>query len=246
MVNNLIVILVSLLIISLLSFTGAFALALNKKLLRNLLVTLTSFAAGALLAVAFFDLFPESFELSGKKSFGLVLIGLIIFFILERFIHWHHCHGEECDVHTEHYLNLVGDSIHNFLDGGIIAAAYLVDTSIGITTTIAVAAHEIPQEIGDFSILIHGGFNERKALLFNFLTALTAVVGGLLTVYLSSIVNNLVPFLIALSTGGFIYIATADLLPAIAKETNRRKIILHSTAFLIGISILYLALQFGG
>ena len=158
MVGVLNAIIISVVIISLLSLTGALALALNKKLLRRTLLTLTSFAAGVLLAVAFFDLFPEAVELSGDRAFGFVLFGLIAFFILERIIHWHHCHGEKCDVHAEHYLNLVGDGIHNFLDGGIIAAAYLVDFKIGIATTIAVAAHEIPQEIGDFSVLIHGGF----------------------------------------------------------------------------------------
>lgn len=233
-------IIISLIIISLLSFTGAIALTIKKNLLRKVLVTLTSFAAGALLAVSFFDLFPESVKISGSKAFSLVLLGLILFFVLERIIHWHHCHDEKCDVHAEHYLNLIGDGMHNLLDGGIIAAAYLVDFRAGIATTIAVAAHEIPQEIGDFSILVHGGFSEKKALLFNFISALTALFGGILTIYFSSIFSSLVPLLIAISTGGFIYIATADLLPAISKETNRKKMVLHSIAFLIGIILLSL------
>jgi len=246
MANELIPILISVIIISLLSLTGVFALAFNKKLLRKILLTLTSFAAGVLLAVAFFDLLPEAVELSGDSAFVYVLIGLVMFFILERFIHWHHCHGEVCDVHAEHYLNLIGDAMHNFLDGGIIAAAYLVDFRVGVATTIAVAAHEIPQELGDFAVLVSGGFSEKKALLFNFLTALTAIAGGLLTFYFSSIFDNLVPFIIALSAGGFIYIATADLLPAIAKETNRNKMIQHSIAFLAGILLLFLLLSLVG
>ena len=246
MINVIFAIIISLLVVSLLSFSGALALAFNKKLLRRILTTLTSFAAGALLAVAFFDLFPEAVELNGEKAFGFVLLGMILFFVLERIIHWHHCHDEECEVHAEHYLNLIGDGIHNFLDGGIIAAAYLVDFRIGIATTIAVAAHEIPQEIGDFSILVHGGFSEKKALLFNFLSALTAVAGGLLTIYFSRVFDSLTPLLISISTGGFIYIATADLLPAISKETNRNKMILHSFAFLIGIGVLFLVLRLGG
>lgn len=246
MANSIFAIIVSLSIISLLSFSGAFFLVLNKRLLRRILVTLTAFAAGALLAVTFFDLFPEAIELSGDNAFGMVLLGMILFFILERIIHWHHCHDEICDVHAEHYLNLIGDGIHNLLDGGIIAAAYLVDINIGIVTTIAVAVHEIPQEIGDFSILVNGGFSEKKALLFNFLSALTAMVGGLLTIYFSTLFDLLVPFLIAISAGGFIYIATADLLPAMAKETNRSKMLLHSFAFLMGIIVLFFALRVGG
>ena len=246
MANELFSIILSLLIISLLSFSGVLTLAVQKKLLRKALLTLTSFAAGALLAVAFFDLMPESLELSGKSSFSMILIGIIIFFILERIIHWHHCHDEECDVHAEHYLNLVGDGFHNFLDGGVIAAAYLVDMKVGIAATIAVALHEIPQEIGDFSILVHGGFSEKKALFFNFLSGLTAILGGLLTFYFANVFNALVPFLIAISAGGFIYIATADLLPAIAKETNVKKMLMHSLAFLLGIGLLYIIFNSGG
>ena len=236
----------SLIIISLLSFAGVFTLAFNKGFLRKILITLTSFAAGTLLAVAFFDLIPESVELLDERAYTFTLVGIILFFVLERIIHWHHCHDENCDIHAEHYLNLVGDGIHNFLDGGIIAAAYLVDVSVGITTTLAVAAHELPQEIGDFSILVHGGFSEKKALFFNFLTALTAVLGGLATVYFSVFFSLLVPFLLALSAGGFIYIATADLLPAIAKEKNRKRMLIHSFAFLVGILFISFALSFGG
>ena len=193
-----------------------------------------------------FDLFPEAVDTLGEKAYAYVLIGLLLFFLLERVIHWHHCHGEDCEVHAEHYLNLLGDGSHNFLDGGIIAAAYLTDIHLGFVTTLAVAAHELPQEIGDFSVLVHGGFSEKKALLFNFLSALTAVLGGLVTFYFSSVFSSLVPFLIAFSAGGFLYIATADLLPAISKEKNRTRMILHCAAFLFGIILLRYALSFGG
>ena len=243
MVNNFYPILLSLIIISALSFTGVLALAFNKNLLRKVLTTLTSFAAGALLAVAFFHLMPEAFQILGEKVFTTVLLGLIVFFILERIIHWHHCHDENCEFHAEHYLNLIGDGFHNFLDGGIIAAAYLVNIQAGIAATIAIAAHEIPQEIGDFAILVHGGFSEKKALLFNFLTACTAILGGLMTVYLSQLFNSLAPILISISAGGFIYIATADLLPTIAKERNRKRMLLHSLSFFIGIIILFIAFK---
>ena len=244
--NSITPILVSLFFISLISFVGAFTLYLNRKKLRSVLVTLTSFAAGALLAVTFFDLMPEAVEALGDNAFSLILIGLIIFFILERVIHWHHCHDEKCDFHAEHYLNIIGDGFHNFLDGGIIAAAYLADINLGIITTIAIAAHEIPQELGDFAILINGGFSPKKALLLNFLTALTAILGGLTVFYISQVFNAIAPILIAISAGGFIYISTADLLPAIAKEKNRKKILMHSLAFLIGIILLYLLLHFLG
>ena len=243
--NIVIPIILSLFLISFISFIGAFTLYLNKKKLQDILVTLTSFAAGTLLAVAFFDLLPEALELQGEKTFALVLLGLILFFILERIIHWHHCHDEECEIHAEHYLNIIGDGFHNFLDGGLIAASYLISIPVGIATTIAIAAHEIPQELGDFAILVHGGFSEKKALLFNFLSALSAVIGGLFVFYLSNIFNALVPILISISAGGFIYIATADLLPAISKEKNRKKMLIHSLAFIIGILLLFILFQYG-
>ncbi len=241
--KNIIPIIISLILVSLISFSGVFALYLKKNKIKSVILILTSFAAGALLTTAFFDLLPEAVEMKGETAFSLVFLGLILFFILERIVHWHHCHEGECDVHTEHYLNLIGDGFHNFLDGGIIAAAYLVNIQAGIAATIAIAAHEIPQEIGDFAILVHGGFSEKKALLFNFLTACTAILGGLMTVYLSQLFNSLAPILISISAGGFIYIATADLLPTIAKERNRKRMLLHSLSFFIGIIILFIAFK---
>ena len=239
-------IIISLLVISFLSFIGVLTLYINRTKLQSILITLTSFAAGALLAVSFFDLLPEAVEMLGNKAFSLVLIGLILFFILERAVHWHHCHDEKCDFHAEHYLNLIGDAAHNILDGGIIAATYLVDIKLGIAATIAIAAHEIPQELGDFAILLKGGFSPKKALFFNFLTAITALIGGLLVIYASRLFDSLAPLLISISAGGFIYIATADLLPAIAKERNRKKMLIHSLAFIIGILLLFIIFQLNG
>lgn len=239
----LIYILVSVIIISLISFIGVLALVFKKKKIKELIVTLIAFSAGALLATAFFDLIPKTIELAGDQGFSLILIGIIVFFLLERVIHWHHCGTEECDFHAEGYLNLIADGFHNFLDGVVIAIAYIADIRLGIITTFAVAVHEIPQELGDFFILIHGKFSEKKALFFNFISALTSILGALLTFFLVSSIQSLVPLLLALASGSFIYIATTDLLPVISKETNRKKMMLHTLAFFIGIIVIYISLN---
>ena len=172
---------ISVFIISLIALIGIFALALKKEFLSKVTLILVAFAAGALLGAVFFDLIPES-NFDSAPLF--ILIGIIVFFCIERFIHWHHCHDKECEFKTTKamgYLNLIGDAVHNFADGVIIAAAYLTNISLGMITTIAIAAHEIPQEIGDFAILIHSGFTRKKALLYNFLSALASVFGAIIT-----------------------------------------------------------------
>lgn len=235
--------LLSVFVVSLISFIGIFTLSINAKRLRSFLVYLLSFSAGALFGDAFIHLLPEAAKESGFNVFVSisVIAGILIFFILEKFIHWQHCHMPigEGHAHPFAYMNLVGDALHNFIDGLIIAASYLIDIPTGIATTLAVVLHEIPQEIGDFGVLLHGGFSKAKALMFNFATALSAVVGAFVALLISnttSFANLLVPF----AAGGFIYIAGSDLIPELHKETKVSRSIMQLIAFILGISVMFL------
>ena len=239
MVYELIYTILSVLVVSLISLIGIFTLSLKKEFLNKITLLLVGFAAGTLLGVVFLDLIQEIEFESGPL---FILIGIILFFVIERFIHWHHCHDRECEFKTTKalgYLNLIGDAVHNFTDGVIIAAAYLVNIELGLVTTIAIAVHEIPQEIGDFAILVHSGFSRKKALFYNFLSALTAVIGALIT-YLAASLLNIIPFLIAVAAGGFIYIAVADLLPELHRETSTKRLLVQFSFFILGIIIIWL------
>ncbi len=169
-----------------------------------------------------------------------MIIGFVAFYMLEKILHWRHCHEGKCDVHVFTYLNLIGDAVHNFLDGIIIAASFVVNTNLGIVTTLAVIFHEIPQEFGDFGVLIYGGFSKAKALTYNFLTALTAVAGAVIGFFLSSAIENSVVFLLPLTAGGFIYIASSDLVPELRKETDIKKSLLPFIFFLLGLGFMWL------
>ncbi len=227
--------------IALIAFIGIFTLSLKDKVLNKILLILVSLSAGALMGGAFIHLLPESIEKGGDTNpFIYVLIGFILFFIIEKVLHWRHCHKGKCDVHTFHYMNLIGDSIHNFIDGLIIAASYIVSVPLGLTTTIAIAAHEIPQEIGDFGVLIYGGFNKKKALVLNFIVALTIVLGGVVGYFISQSIEQAVVFLIPFAAGGFIYIAATDLVPEIKKETNVKKSMATMLVFICGILLMWL------
>jgi zinc and cadmium transporter len=219
--------LASVLVVSAISLIGILTISMKEEKLAKILLYLVGFAAGGLLGGAFIHLLPEAVETSG---FGLavslsVLSGMITFFIVEKAVHWRHCHipTSEKHPHPFAYMNLVGDSIHNFIDGLIIGAAYLVSVPLGITTTFAVILHEIPQEIGDFGVLVHGGFKKKRALSMNFLTALTAVAGAVVAIAASFVVENITMFLVPFAAGGFIYIASADLIPELHKECQETK-----------------------
>ena len=246
----------SVLAVSLISLLGAVTLAINKKTLHQILHVLVSFSAGALLGDAFIHLLPELVE---EHGFGLdvsfwILFGLITFFTIEKFVCWHHCHtDEECESshhhhgksHTHHhhkkplvYSVLFGDALHNFIDGLVIGASYLVSIPVGIATTIAVIFHEIPQEIGDFGVLLHGGYSVNRALLLNFLTALTAILGAVIALALGNI-DSFLPALIAFTAGTFIYIAAADLIPELHKELRVPFSALQLAGFLLGVLVMY-------
>jgi len=235
-------------VIALIAFVGVFTLAMKEHLLNKILLVLVSLSAGALMGGAFLHLLPEAVESSeGADILGFVLVGFILFFIIEKVLHWRHCHKGKCDVHTFHYMNLIGDSVHNFIDGLIIAASFIVSIPLGITTTVAIAAHEIPQEIGDFGVLIYGGFEKKKAILLNFAVALTVVIGGIVGYFISKSIEQVVVFLIPFAAGGFIYIAATDLIPEIKKELNIKKSMATMLVFICGILIMWLIkIVFGG
>lgn len=228
-------------LISLASLIGVFSLSVKKDLLNKILLFLVSLSTGTLMGGAFLHLLPEASEkLRGELLFLLVLISFITFYLIEEIFHWRHCHEGKCEIHSFGYINLIGDSVHNFIDGLIIAATFLIDIRLGITTSIAIAFHEIPQEIGDFGVLIYAGFKTRTALFFNFIVALTAVLGGIIGYLLSFQIANLTTWLLPFAAGGFLYISTSDLIPEIRKQTSLKKSVISFIFFLLGILLIYL------
>ena len=213
-------------------------MVVKEEILSRVLSELVAFATGALLGAAFLHMIPEAFEALGPASLRLVVLGILSFFILERFLYWRHCHEAECRTHTFVYLNLFGDGVHNFVDGLVIAASFIAGSSLGITTTLAVVAHEIPQELGDFGVLVYGGLSKAKALLYNLLSALTAVLGGVVGYFISTYTMGFSSVLIPFAAGGFIYIAGSDLIPEIHKERSFSKTVLQLVSLLLGLAVI--------
>ena len=223
---------------SVFSLIGGIILVYKKKLVLKISHFLASFAAGTLLGAAFFDLLPEALNEGEIQTILFwVLAGILVFFLLERFIHWFHHHHEHLHKETPPTIPLVifGDSVHNFIDGVAIAATFLTSIPLGIVTTLAVAAHEIPQEIGDFGILLHRGLAKKKVLFFNFASALTALLGAIATFLLGEALANILPTLLAITAGFFIYIAASDLIPEIHHENRRGFAFIESMLLLIGV-----------
>lgn len=234
--------LVSVVLVSLVSLVGIIMLGIKIDRLKKILIYLISFSAGALLGDAFIHLLPELID---NGNFGVlsaiyILSGILLFFILEKVIHWQHCHMpvSKTHVHPFAYMNLVGDALHNFIDGLIIAASYIISIPAGIATTIAVVLHEIPQEIGDFGVMIYAGFSKFKAISLHFLTGLLAVAGTLIGLWLVDFMNNSEIFLISVAIGGFIYIAGSDLIPELHKETKVSISIGQILAFILGVVVM--------
>lgn len=220
-------------------------MALRKERLVRLQLILVAFATGGLLGGAFFHLLPESFESFDNTIIASLLIvtGFILFFVLERFLHWHHNHGiSENQIKPFGVVNLVADMFHNLLDGILIAAAFMYSPSIGIATTLTVLLHELPQEIGDFGVLIHAGFSRRKALFFNFLSACTAFLGAGLVLLLGESSESVSKAILPLAAGGFIYLAAADLIPELHTEKAMKRSILQFLALILGMGLLFLIL----
>ncbi len=232
----------SVIIVSLISLVGLFTISIKIEKLKNYLLYLVSFSAGALLGGAFLHLLPEIVEEIGYTTeISLLVIGGILFsFMTEKFIRWRHCHIPTCDEHPHPIatMNLVGDAVHNFMDGLIIAGSYLVSIQAGIATTMAVCFHEIPQEIGDFGVLLHAGYSRKKALIFNFLSALTAILGAIVALILSSLIENITQLIVPFAAGMFVYISCSDLIPELQTELNIKKSLLQVVAFILGVGIM--------
>ena len=237
----------SVLAISLVSLIGLFGLSLKDRVLKSSLFALVSLAVGALLGDAFIHLIPEAFaENTNTLSVSLAIVGgVLAFFVIEKVLHWHHHLGIEDIEHAGKPVGkmiLISDSFHNLIDGLIIGASYLVSIEVGIATTIAVILHEIPQEIGDFGVLIHAGYSRAKALWFNFLSALFAIVGVVIALFIGSSVEGLMLWMVPIAAGGFIYIALSDLIPELHGQSDKsaRHAALQFFWILIGVLLMVL------
>lgn len=233
-------------IVSVVSLVGVFVIAVNEARLKSVLVFLVSFAVGGLFGDVFIHILPDVFENAPSRlsaSFG-ILAGILLFFILEKFIYWRHCHSGVCLVHDRPLaiLNLVGDGLHNLVDGVMIGASYSVNVTLGLTTTLAVILHEIPQEIGDYAILLSCGLSRAKALFFNFLCALLSVAGTFLALSVGQKIHDFPMWVLPLTAGGFIYIAGSDLIPELHKEVRFSRSLLQLLSVILGIGVMALLL----
>ncbi|OGZ70736.1 MAG: hypothetical protein A3F47_00445 [Candidatus Staskawiczbacteria bacterium RIFCSPHIGHO2_12_FULL_38_11] len=232
----------SVIIVSLVSLVGVFTLSLKEEFLRKYIFVFISLAVGALLGDAFVHLIPEALVNSSNTVVVsiLIIIGILIFFILEKFLHWHH-HGDYengVHIHPVGKLLLFSDGLHNLIDGIVIGVSFVVSVPVGIATTIAVVLHEIPQEVGDFTVLLHSGYQRKRALWLNFLSALCAVFGVIIAFILGESGQNFIMWILPIAAGGFIYIAVADLIP----ELNKNKEVKHSVLQIIAVVVGVLAM----
>jgi len=237
---TLILILVATFAVSIIAFVGILTFFLKEELLNKVLLVLVSLSAGALIGGAFLHLLPEAIEEAGVSLgiFLYLLLGFCLFFILEQFLRWRHEHGTAHKVQPFSYLILVSDGLHNFIDGLVIAASFIVSYPIGIVTVLAVALHEIPQELGDFGVLVYAGFGKVRALTFNYISAITAILGGVVGYFASSLMPASILYLLPFAAGNFIYIAAADLIPEIKHSTDLPRSVIHFCVFLAGLGIM--------
>lgn len=239
---TLFLIILSTIVVSLISLLGVLTLSLKEKILDKMLFYLVALSIGAMMGGAFLHLIPEAVEKAeGREDvFLYVLGGFFLFLLIERVLHWRHCHEGHCPVHTFAHMSLIGDGVHNFIDGLIIAGSYLVDAKLGVASTLAIILHEIPQEIGDFGVLLFAGFKKKTALYFNFISAALALAGGLAGYFFFSLTGSFTALLLPIAAGGFIYISASDLLPEIRKEMNLNKSIYSFLLILAGFLMMYL------
>lgn len=247
----------SVIIVSLISLVGLFSLGLKQAFLKRITFLLVSLSVGALFGDAIIHLIPEAFnniESTSTASLA-ILIGIMLFFVLEKFIRWNHSHEHDCEadeckkrqgdkIHPVGPLILTSDALHNMIDGIIIGISYFISIEVGIATTIAIVLHEIPQEIGHFAVLIHSGYSKAKAILFNFLSSLSAILGTALVFIFGQTIEAHIPLLIAFAAGGFLYIAGSDLVPELHKTSKTKHSLLQFIAIVIGIGIMFALLGF--
>lgn len=247
------------------SVISAAALALNAR--TAWIPMLVSYAIGAMLGAVFLEILPHAFSETNSIEMmaATVLLGILLFFVLEKLLLWRHCHGDECEVHAPHeeagghahhghhhghthghdqgrsgMMIMVGDTFHNFVDGILIAAAFMIDIKLGAVTALAIIAHEIPQEVGDFLILLHSGYSKKQALLFNLLSSFAAVIGGLVAYFALQVVASWIPTILGLAAASMIYVAVADLIPSLHKRTELRDTVQQVLLIALGISSIWL------
>lgn len=233
--------LISAVVVSLISFIGVFLLSFKQDKLNKVLLLLVCFAIGALFGNTFFHLLPESYQHINSAYVAWICIGgFLVFFVLEQCLHLHsHSKGEDQHIKNYGYLSLYADGIHNFTDGILIAIAWMVSPEIGISTTLVIVLHEIPQEIGDFGVLLQAGFSRRKALVFNFYSACAAILGVLLTLWLGEKIDHFSMYILPFAAGGFVYLAATSLLPEVLRHTNKRNFIPYILLILTGVAVMY-------
>jgi len=248
--------LAAVILVSMLSLVGAFMLTLREKILDDFLFVFMSFAAGGILGAAYFDLIPEAIRLiESGQALALQISGFIVFFLIERLVYWFHGHGhaetgsvrisyqdKRTGVKEYVYLNLLGDAIHNAMDGIVIASSFFAGIAAGLATTLAVIFHEIPQEIGDFAILIYGGMTKQRALWLNFLTAATSILGAIYTYLFLSVTENRLGYALAFMAGGFVYLSASELVPEIRREANLGKSLAQFALFCAGVAFIWLVI----
>ncbi len=236
---------------SVVSLAGGLLLLVNQKFTLKISHFLTAFAAGALLSTAFFDLLPEAFEHMEEVGTDInipmwTLVGILGFFLLERFIHHHHSHNHGNELEEKKSilpLVIIGDTVHNFTDGVAIAATFLVSVPLGIVTALAVAAHEIPQEIGDFGLMLNKGMKRKKVILVNIFSSMAALAGALLTYIYHESIEGYLPLILAVTSGFFIYIALANLVPEIHNRDNQKIAFWETVMLFVGIFVVYFAIS---
>ncbi len=230
-----------------LSVAAAALFALNAR--THWIGMLVSYAIGALLGAVFLDILPEAIDLSGNTAAvsGAVLIGILLFFTLEKVLIWRHCHHDHCEAHEPHEhsahdhgrsgtMLIIGDTFHNFVDGIIIAAAFMVDIQLGIVTALAIIAHEIPQEVGDFVILLHSGYSKLRAFQANMISSVATLVGGVLAYFALQGLQSWTPYILAISASSMIYVAVADLIPGLHKRTQLRDTVQQVVLIVSGVA----------
>ena len=240
--------LIATVLVSLSSFIGIFTISLNEKTLHKVLTILVAYSAGTIMGAALFDLLPEAVKLVDEALvYPIVAFGFVFFLLLERTIYWYHGHGHGHEFGDKGestkgfaYLNLLGDFVHNFIDGMIIAASFANSVTVGVTAAIAVVFHELPQEMGDYGILVYAGMERRKALMLNFLAATSVVVGGIFGSFFLGMVENLEGYMVAFSAGAFIFLSASELIPEMHEENDRGRALIQLMVLILGMLTIYM------